>query len=195
MLVPYWVLFVLLCLLFHQFDSQQPSTTILEFSVKSKPFVLQHCKKASLYTGVSTILGPVCFVVSSSSSFWFTTDFLQFYSGIFSKIKTFCSISIAKKASHYNSVSTILGPICFIVSSFSSVWFTTAFSQPFMRIFSKIKTFCSTALQKKASLYTGVSTILGPVCFVVLLFFIILIHNSLLTIIQEFSVKSKLFVL
>ena len=165
MLAPYWVLFVLLCPHFYQIDSQQSFKIIYEFLIKLKPFVLKHCKKASHYTVVSTILGPIWFIVSSFSSIWFATAF-QNHLWIFSKNKKSFVLKRCKKASHYTGVSTILGPIWFIVSSFSSIWFATAF-QNHLWIFSKNKKPFVLKRCKKASHYTGVSTILGPIRFIV----------------------------
>ena len=56
MLAPYWVLFVLLSPLLHQFDSQQPFTIAYENLVKPKPFVLKHCKESITLQWSSTIL-------------------------------------------------------------------------------------------------------------------------------------------
>ena len=187
MLAPHWVFFVLLCPLLHQFDSQQPSTIIKEFLVKTEPFVLQHCKKKHHFTLVLASYW-VLFVLFCPHLHQFDSQqpsrIIQEFSG---KIKTYCSKTLQKKTSHRTGVSTILGLICFIVSSSSSVWFTTTFYSH-SRTFGKSKNFCSKALRKKHH----ITLVLAPywVLFVLLC---PLLHQfdsqQPSTIIQEFSVK------
>ena len=175
MLAPYWVLFVLLCPHFHQFDSQQLFKIIYEILVKLKPFVLKHCKKASHYTDVSTILGPIYLLCPHFYQFDSQQPFKIIYEFLI-KLKPFV-LKHCKKASHNTGVSTILGPLCFIVSSFSSIWFAAAF-QNHLWIFNKIITFCSKALQKIITWHWCKHHIRSNLFYCVLIF-INLIRNSL----------------
>ena len=147
MLAPYWFLFVLLCPPLHHFDSQQPFIIIYEFLVESKPFCSKALQKKH---HITLVLVPhwvlFVFIVSSSSSVWFTTTFYN-HSRIFSIIKTFCSKALQKK----HHITLVLAPYCVLFDLLCQLPHQFDSQQPFTITYEflvKTKSFVLTTAKK-----------------------------------------------